>query len=88
MSWVISLLFLAAVVGLFFITSVRAWLWEEMKEVTDIIVAFFLRFTSQFASELTKDGLAEQEHWREQRLRNLRGLALRSREKRVQKPEA
>jgi hypothetical protein len=39
-----------------------------------------LRRTSQFGGELTEDGKAEQKLWREQRLRNLRGLALRVKE--------
>lgn len=88
MFWLIILPILFAALALLLIGSVRSWVWEEIKEITDVVVVFFLRFTSQFGSELTKDGLAEQELWREQRLRNLRGLALRSHEKRAQKPEA
>jgi hypothetical protein len=58
----------------------RQWLLEELKAVTDTLVVFFLRFSSQFGSELTEQGKAEQGMWREQRLRNLRGLALRSKQ--------
>jgi hypothetical protein len=40
-----------------------------------------LRVTSGFGKELTRDGLKEQALWREQRLKNLQGLALRSRQR-------
>jgi hypothetical protein len=59
----------------------REWLLEQIKAISDLLAVFFLRSTSQFGSELTEDGEAEQRLWREQRLRNLRGLALRSKEK-------
>lgn len=66
---------------LLFIRRTRDWLGEQLKEVSDLLVIFLLRSTSRFGSALTEDGKAEQNLWREQRLRNLRGLALRSREK-------
>ncbi|TAJ97882.1 hypothetical protein EPO44_12100 [bacterium] len=59
----------------------REWLLEEVKAISDLLVIFLLRSTSQFGSELTADGKAEQNLWREQRLRNLRGLTLRSRQR-------
>jgi len=42
---------------------------------------WFLRSTSGFGKELTADGRKEQRLWREQRLRNLQGLAQRSRQR-------
>jgi hypothetical protein len=58
----------------------RAWLGEKIKTLSDYLIVKLLRDTSRFGSELTEDGVAEQKLWREQRLRNLRGLALRARE--------
>ena len=52
---------------------------EWIKYLSDKLVIWLLRASSRFAKELTPDGKREQEFWREQRLRNLRGLALRSR---------
>lgn len=59
----------------------RERLLEKVKAMTDTLVVFFLRATSQFGSELTQDGEAEQRLWREQRLRNLKGLSLRARQR-------
>jgi len=78
---VIALALIGAATVLF-IRRTREWLIEQLKGVSDLFVILLLRFTSQFGSELTEDGKAEQNLWREQRLRNLRGLALRSRERR------
>jgi hypothetical protein len=58
----------------------RAWLGEKIKTLSDSLIVNFLRGTSRFGSELTEEGRAEQKLWREQRLRNLRGLALRAKE--------
>jgi hypothetical protein len=58
----------------------RAWFREKIKSLSDTLIVNFLRGTSRFGSELTEEGRAEQKLWREQRLRNLRGLALRSKE--------
>jgi hypothetical protein len=58
----------------------RAWLGEKIKTLSDYLIVKLLRDTSRFGSELTEDGVAEQKLWREQRLRNLRGLALRAKE--------
>lgn len=57
---------------------------EWIKELTDKVLLWLLRATSRFEKELTADGRAEQALWRTQRLRNLKGLALRSRERRQQ----
>jgi hypothetical protein len=51
---------------------------EWIKELSDKLIIWFLRASSGFGKELTQDGKREQELWREQRLRNLRGLALRA----------
>jgi hypothetical protein len=50
---------------------------EWIKELSDKFVIWFLRKTSSFGKELTGAARAEQLLWREQRLRNLRGLAMR-----------
>ena len=58
----------------------RAWLGEKIKTLSDYLIVKLLRDTSRFGSELTEEGVAEQKLWRGQRVRNLRGLALRARE--------
>lgn len=80
LKFVFFLLFLLVVA--FFIAPIRRWALEELKAFSDFLAVLFLRITSQFESELTEDGRAEQKLWREQQLRNLRGLALRSEQKR------
>jgi hypothetical protein len=54
---------------------------EWIKDLSDKLIVWLLRSTSGFGKELSADGRKEQQLWREQRLRNLHGLALRSREK-------
>lgn len=54
---------------------------EWLKDLSDKLVIWLLRSSSGFGKELTADGRREQERWREQRLRNLRGLRLRSQER-------
>jgi len=54
---------------------------EWMKHLSDKLLIWFLRATSGFGKELTHDGRTEQGLWREQRLRNLKGLAIRSRQR-------
>jgi hypothetical protein len=54
---------------------------EWIKDLSDKLIIWMLRVTSGFARELTQDGVKEQDLWREQRLKNLRGLALRSRQR-------
>jgi hypothetical protein len=77
-------IFVAAIVvfvALLLLRPFRDWLIEEIKEGSDRLLLLFLFLTSRFGSELTDDGRREQRLWREQRLRNLRGLALRSRQR-------
>jgi hypothetical protein len=54
---------------------------EWLKDLSDKLVIWLLRSSSGFGKELTADGKREQVRWREQRLRNLRGLRLRSQER-------
>lgn len=54
---------------------------EWLKDLSDSLIIWFLRVSSGFNKELTMDGKREQELWREQRIRNLRGLALRSQQR-------
>jgi hypothetical protein len=54
---------------------------EWIKHLSDKVVIWFLRKTSRFGKELTRAGQAEQLIWREQRLRNLKGLTMRSRQR-------
>lgn len=54
---------------------------EWIKTVSDKFVIWCLRKTSGFAKELTRAGQVEQRLWREQRLRNLKGLTMRSRQR-------
>ena len=54
---------------------------EWLKDLSDKLVIWLLRSSSGFGKELTADGRREQEHWREQRLRNLRALRLRSQDR-------
>ncbi len=77
------IVFLAVVVmvALLFVRRSREWLLEQVKVASDVAVLFLLRSTSQFGSELTEEGKAEQSLWREQRLRNLQGLTLRSKQR-------
>ena len=50
---------------------------EWLRDLSDKLILHFLHATAHFGTELTRDGRREQELWREQRLRNLKGLALR-----------
>ena len=54
---------------------------EWFKELSDKLVIWLLHSTSRFGKELTADGRREQALWREQRLRNLQGLAQRSKQR-------
>ena len=54
---------------------------EWFKALSDKIIIWLLRATSGFGKELTADGKKEQAFWREQRWRNLQGLAQRSRQR-------
>jgi hypothetical protein len=77
----IFLALIVLLVALLLLRPFRDWLLEKMKELSDRLLLLFLFLTSRFESELTDDGRREQRLWREQRLRNLRGLALRSRQR-------
>lgn len=80
----LKIIIFMAVVGLAALLSLRRsreWLLEEVKALSDTLLLRLLDWTSQFGSELTPDGKAEQRLWRGQRLRDLRGLALRSRQR-------
>jgi hypothetical protein len=60
---------------------------EWIKELSDKLLIWFLRATSGYGKELTRDGQIEQRLWRNQRLRNLEGLAIRWRQRFGQKRE-
>jgi hypothetical protein len=68
-------------VALLLIRPVRERLAEEIKDLSDRLLLRLLHMTSGFEGELTPDGKEEQKLWRAQRLRNLRGLSLRSRQR-------
>ena len=75
------LFLLAAGVVFLLLSPTRAWISEQARDVSDRAVSFMLRGGSEFGKELTRDGEMEQEMWRQQRLRNLKGLAIRSRQR-------
>jgi len=54
---------------------------EWIKDLSDRLIIWFLRVTSVFGKELTEDGVKEQALWREQRVKNLQSLSLRSRQR-------
>jgi hypothetical protein len=58
---------------------------EWIRGLSDRLILKFLHATSSFGKELTAEGRREQEHWREQRLRNLQGLAMRWQQRRAGK---
>ena len=60
---------------------------EFLKHLTDKIIIWFLKITSGFGKELNGAGRLEQRFWREQRLRNLKGLSIRSQQGRAKKAE-
>lgn len=79
---ILFLIILVAFIALLIV--VPAWrerFVEGLKTFSDTAIVSFLRATSRFGAELTEEGRAEQVRWREQRLRNLRGLSLRARER-------
>lgn len=79
---ILFLIILVAVVALLIL--VPAWrerFIEGLKNFSDAAIVNLLRATSRFGVELTDEGRAEQARWREQRMRNLRGLSLRARER-------
>jgi len=62
---------------------VFGWFMERIKAFSDTLLVSLLRSTSWFGRELTQEGTVEQEMWREQRLRNIRGLGLISRRRQM-----
>ena len=54
---------------------------EWIKALSDKLLIWFFRVTSRFGKELTFEGKLEQAMWRDRRLRDLEGLALRSRQR-------
>jgi DNA-binding PadR family transcriptional regulator len=79
---ILFLIILVAFIALLIV--VPAWrerFVEGLKSFSDSAIVSFLRATSRFGAELTEEGWAELVRWREQRLRNLRGLSLRARER-------
>jgi len=54
---------------------------EFFKHLSDKILIWFLKVTSAFGRELTTEGWHEQKLWREQRLRNLKGLSIMSKQR-------
>jgi hypothetical protein len=55
---------------------------EWLKDLSDKLILKFLHVTSRFEKELTRQGRYEQEQWRDQRLRNLKALSIRSEQRR------
>jgi hypothetical protein len=56
---------------------------EWLKDLSDKLILKFLHVTSRFGNELTVQGRREQEQWRDQRLRNLKALSIRSEQRRI-----
>jgi hypothetical protein len=84
---ILFLIILVALAALLIV--VPAWrerFVEGLKNFSDTAIVNFLRATSRFGAELTEEGRAEQERWREQRMRNLSGLSLRARERAKRSP--
>jgi hypothetical protein len=54
---------------------------EWIRDFSDKLILWFLAKTSGFGKELTDEGRLDQKLWREQRLRDLTGLAIRSRQR-------
>ncbi len=73
-------------VALLWFPRTRGWLLEQVKTFSDSFLIRFFLITSQFGKQLTEEGKAEQKLWRERRLRDLQGLALRSRERYKRNP--
>lgn len=81
MSMIAVLSLVAVVIVLLFFGLPRERFVEYVKELSDRLLLWFLWTTSGFGSELTRDGKAEQQLWREQRLQNLKGLTHRSQQR-------
>ena len=83
----IVLLLVIILVALLWFPRTRGWLLEQVKTFSDSFLIRFFLITSQFGKQLTEEGKAEQRLWRERRLRDLQGLALRSRERYKRNPD-
>jgi hypothetical protein len=62
-------------------TPVDNTMKEWIRDFSDKMILWFLAVTSGFGKELTDEGRVEQRLWRQQRLRDLSGLAIRSRQR-------
>jgi hypothetical protein len=60
---------------------------EFLKSLSDKFLIGFLKVTSGFGGELTREGKEEQRAWRTQRLRNLKGLSIRSAQRYAKKTD-
>ena len=76
----LPLVFLLIIIAalLVLIPGLRERVVEGLKNLTDVWMIGFLRGTSRFGVDLTDEGRAEQRRWSAQRMRDLRGLALRA----------
>jgi len=54
---------------------------EFIKHLSDEFLIWFLKSTSGFGRELTGAGWHEQNLWRDQRLRDLKGLSIMSKQR-------
>ena len=54
---------------------------EFLKQLSDKLLIWFLKSTSGFGRELTRAGRHEQTSWRDQRLRDLKGLSVMSKQR-------
>ena len=77
----VIILLLAIIALLLLLKGPRDKFVEEIKDLSDRLLLWFLRATSRFEGELTQEGKSEQAIWREQRLRDLQGLSIRSRQR-------
>ncbi len=77
----VIILLLAVIALLLLLKGPRNKIVEEIKGLSDRLLLWFLRTTSRFEGELTQEGKLEQAMWREQRLRDLQGLSIRSRQR-------
>jgi len=60
---------------------------EFFKHLSDRMLIGFLKFTSGFGKELTREGWDEQRLWREQRRHFLKGLSIMSQRRYAKKSE-
>ena len=65
---------LVALIVLLLVPPVRRRLGDLARDLSDVLVSGFLRRTSQFGSDLNREGREEQDLWRSQRLRYFRGF--------------